>query len=45
MEYYIIKIDMQSTDMTIIVNAFGKFWCNRFPIVMCNSGDIFQEKL
>ena len=31
--------------MTTIVTEFGKFRYNRLPMVMCDSGGIFQSKV
>ena len=42
MEYYTISISPASQDMTTIVTGFGKLRYNCFPMVMCDSGDIFQ---
>ena len=45
MGYYNIRIFTASQDMTMIVTVFGNFRYNLLPMVMCNSGDIFQAKL
>ena len=38
-------ISPASQDMKIIVTEFGKFIYNRFPMEICASGDIYQEKV
>ena len=45
MGYYTINISPYSQYMMKIVTEFSKFWCNRLPIGMCASGDIFQAKV
>ena len=45
MVYYIIIIFLASQYMMTIVTEFGKFGYNCLPMGMCNSVDIFQEKV
>ena len=45
MGYYTIRLLTDSQYMPAIVNEFGKFKYNRFPIGMCALVDIFQVKV
>ena len=45
MGYYTINISPASQDMTAIVSEFGKCRYNCLPMVMCDPGGIFQDKI
>ena len=45
MGYYSISLSPAIQDMPEMVTKFGIFRYNRFPMGMCDSGDIFQAKL
>ena len=45
MGYYTISLSTSSQDMANIVTVFGKLRYNYFPMGMCASGEIFQDKL
>ena len=45
MGYYHIKLDSDSRKLCTIILPFGKFEYQRLPQGLCNSPDIFQEKM
>ena len=45
MGYYHIKLDPDSRKLCTIILPFGKFEYQRLPQGLCNSPDIFQEKM
>ena len=45
MGYYHIELDMFSKELCTIVLPWGKYEYQRLPIGLCNSPDIFQEKM
>ena len=45
MRYYHIELSPASRKLCNIVLPFGKFEYQRIPIGLCNSPDIFQEKM
>ena len=45
MGYYHIKLNPASREMCTIVLPFGKYEHQRLPMGLCNSPDIFQEKM
>ena len=45
MGYYHIELDMFSKELCTIVLPWGKYEYQRLPMGLCNSPDIFQEKM
>ena len=45
MGYYHLELSARSKQMCTIVFPFGKYECQRIPMGLCNSPDIFQEKM
>ena len=45
MGYYHIELSPNSKRLCTLVFHFGKFEMHRLPIGLCNSPDIFQEKM
>ena len=45
MEYYHIELDPQSKLLCTIVLPWGKYEYQKLPMGLCNSTDIFQEKM
>ena len=45
MGYYTIELSPESSDLTTSVSEFVKFRYNRVPKGLCNSSDIFQDKV
>ena len=45
MGYYHIELSPASKQLCTIVLPFGKFEYQRLPMGLCNSPDIFQEKI
>jgi Reverse transcriptase (RNA-dependent DNA polymerase) len=45
MGYYHIELNPNSRRLCTIVLPFGKFEYQRIPMGLCNSPDIFQEKM
>jgi len=45
MGYYHIRLDPASKQLCTIVLPFGKYEYQAIPMVLCNSPDIFQEKM
>ena len=45
MGYYHLELDENAKELCTIVLPFGKFECQRIPMGLCNSPDIFQEKM
>ena len=45
MGYYHIKLDPQSRKLCTIVLPWGKYEYNSLPMGLCNSPDVFQEKI
>jgi len=45
MGHYHIRLDPASKQLCTIVLPFGKYECQAIPMGLCNSPDIFQEKM
>ena len=45
MGYYHIELNPASKEMCTIVLPFGKYEYQRLPMGLCNSPDVFQEKM
>ena len=45
MGYYHIELDLQSQQLCAIILPWGKYEYQRLPMGLCNSPDIFQEKV
>ena len=45
MRYYHIKLDPKAKELCTIVLPWGKYEYQRLPKGLCNSPDIFQEKM
>ena len=45
MGYYHIELDLSSKALCTIVLPWGKYEYQRLPMGLCNSSDIFQEKM
>ena len=45
MGYYHIKLSAKSKELCTIVTQWGKYEYQRLPMGLCNSPDIFQEKM
>ena len=45
MGYYHLELSEKSRELCTIVLPFGKFEYQRTPMGLCNSPDIFQEKM
>ena len=45
MGYYHLELSARSKELCTIVLPFGKFEHQRVPMGLCNSPDIFQEKM
>ena len=45
MGYYHLELSEKSKELCAIALPFGKFECQRIPMGLCNSPDIFQEKM
>ena len=45
MGYYHIELSSKSKELCTIVTQWGKYEYQLFPMSLCNSPDIFQEKM
>ena len=45
MGYYHIELSAKSKELCTIVTQLGKYEYQRLPMGLCNSSDIFQEKM
>lgn len=45
MAYYHIELDLASKELCTVVFPWGKYELQRLPMGLCNSPDIFQEKM
>ena len=45
MGYYHIELSAKSKELCTIVTKWGKYEYQRLPMGMCNSPDIFQDKM
>ena len=45
MSYYHIELDPESSRLCTIVHSWGKYKYLKLPMGLCNSPDIFQEKM
>ncbi len=45
MGYYHIELSPNSKRLCTVVTPWGKYECQRLPMGLCNSPDIFQEKM
>ena len=45
MGYYRIELSNKSKELCTITTQWGKYEYQRLPMVLCNSPDIFQEKM
>ena len=45
MGYYHIEISAKSKELCTIVTQWGKYKYQRLPMGLCNSPDIFQDKM
>ena len=45
MSYYYIELDPESSRLCILVLPWGKYKYHKLPMGLCNSPDIFQEKM
>ena len=45
MGYYHLELSPESKELCTIVLPFGKFEYQKIPMGLCNSPDIFQEKM
>ena len=45
MGYYHIELSPRSKEMCTITTQWGKYEYQRLPMGLCNSPDIFQEKM
>ena len=43
--YYHLELDDKAKELCTIVLPFGKFECQRTPMGLCNSPNVFQEKM
>ena len=43
--YYHIELSAKSKELSTIVTQWGKYEYQRLPMGLCNSPDIFQEKM
>ena len=45
MSYYHIELDLESSKLCTIVLSWGKYEYPKLPMGLCNSPDIFQDKM